>query len=365
MPKKETVLVAMSGGVDSAVVAAILKDRGYDVLGVTMQIWQESQRDPRHAGCCSLGAVEDARRVARILGIPHYVVNFKDQFRETVIDYFIDEYAAGRTPNPCVQCNKKVKFEALLQTMHDLRCTRLATGHYARIRRDAKTGLYRLLRSRGGQKDQSYVLYMMGQDQLRHVMFPLGELGSKAETRALARQYGLPVADKPDSQEICFVSEAGGYSEFLRKARPEMFHQGEFVDEGGQVVGKHEGVAGFTVGQRKGIGLTVPSGRPLYVLRLEPQANRVIVGHEEGLLQKRVDLEEVVWNPAFPRDGRMRVMAKIRYNMPPEPATLHGGDEPFFEFDRPARAVTPGQIAVAYRGESVVMGGVIRRNSAE
>lgn len=345
----------MSGGVDSSVVAGLLKRRGYEVIGLTMQIWQESQTDPRHSGCCSLGAVEDARRVARILDIPHYVMNFKDTFKRAVIDDFVSEYSAGRTPNPCVQCNRHVKFESLIEKMHELGCSALATGHYARIRRDP-SGRYRLLKSRGG-KDQSYVLYMLGQEHLAQTMFPLGELPGKAETRQMAREMGLPVADKPDSQEICFVSDAGGYREFLRKQNPGLFSPGEIVDSKGQVLGEHEGMADFTVGQRRGIRVNTKDGKPLFVLKVDAGQNRVVVGSGEELLQREVFMERVSWGQ--PVDRPVKVMAKIRYNMEAERATLIGGDEPRLVFDEPVRAVTPGQIAVAYRGQTVLAGGTI------
>jgi len=352
---KGPILVAMSGGVDSSVAAALMVRRGYEVIGVTMQIWQESQTDPRHAGCCSLGAVEDARRVARKLGIPHYVLNMKEEFRAAVIDNFIDEYSNGRTPNPCVQCNRHVKFEHLMDRVRELGCEKLVTGHYARVRRDPD-GRYRLQQARGKGKDQSYVLYMLSQEQLAKVWFPLGDIEDKSKTRAMAAEMGLHLANKPDSQEICFVSEAGGYAEFLRKQRPEVFQEGEIVSSAGKSLGKHAGVAGFTVGQRRGIRVG-GTASPLYVLKVLPTDNRVVVGEAEELLRREVQLDQTHW--AIKDPGRYRVKAKIRYNMDPQPATLFAGDQVKLVFDNPVRAVTPGQIAVAYRGKTVLAGGVI------
>lgn len=351
---KGTVLVAMSGGVDSAVVAGLLVRRGWDVVGVTLQIWQESRTDPRHAGCCSLGAVEDARRTARVLGIPHYVLNFKDTFRETVIDDFVEEYARGRTPNPCVRCNRYVKFDALLERARELGCDRLATGHYARVRRQGDRLV--LQRARNQAKDQSYVLYMLDQDQLARVWFPLGDLADKAETRAIAHQLGLPVADKPESMEICFVEEEGGYREFLRTRRPELFAEGELVDAEGAVVGSHAGVAAYTVGQRKGLRLHGSQSAPLYVLGVDAETNRVRVGQAEALWEREVTLGEAHWHGP-PR--RERVVAMIRSNMAPQPATLLPGPPARLIFDEPVRAVSPGQIAVAYKRATVVAGGTI------
>lgn len=359
--KRGTVLVAMSGGVDSSVAAALLQKRGYEVIGVTMQIWQESHPDPRYGGCCSLGAVEDARRVARRLGISHYVLNFRRLFADTVIRDFIHEYRSGRTPNPCVQCNRFVKFDALLKKADELGCDYIATGHYARVRFNPRTGRWNLLRARDKQKDQSYVLYMLTQEQLRRVLFPLGMMPSKEETRRIAAAMGLWTANKPDSQEICFVAHAGGYHQFLREITPDAFQPGEIRDVHGRVLGKHSGIALYTVGQRRRLNIYSPV--PLYVLRILPEENAIIVGTEEQLYEREMRVEQVVWSSIPALEKPLKVMAKIRYNALAAPAWVYPGEAPDSArvvFDQPVRAITPGQIAVFYRGETVVGGGVIR-----
>ncbi len=359
--KRGTVLVAMSGGVDSSVAAALLQKRGYEVIGVTMQIWQESHPDPRFGGCCSLGAVEDARRVARRLGIPHYVLNFRRLFADTVIRDFIHEYRSGRTPNPCVQCNRFVKFDALMKKADELGCDYIATGHYARVRFNPRTARWNLLRARDKHKDQSYVLYMLTQEQLSRVLFPLGTMPSKDETRRIAAEMGLWTAHKPDSQEICFVAHLGGYHQFLREVTPDAFQPGEIRDVHGRVLGRHNGIALYTVGQRRRLNLRSPV--PLYVLRILPEENALIVGTEEQLYEREMSVEAVVWSSIPTLEKPLKVMAKIRYNAPIVPAWVYPGETPDVVrvvFDQPVRAITPGQIAVFYRGETVVGGGVIR-----
>ncbi|MEN3001311.1 MAG: tRNA 2-thiouridine(34) synthase MnmA [Armatimonadota bacterium] len=359
--KRGTVLVAMSGGVDSSVAAALLQKRGYEVIGVTMQIWQESHPDPRYGGCCSLGAVEDARRVARRLGIPHYVLNFRRLFADTVIRDFVHEYRSGRTPNPCVQCNRFVKFDALLKKADELGCDYIATGHYARVRFNSRTGRWNLLRARDKQKDQSYVLYMLSQEQLERVLFPLGVMPSKEETRRIAAEMGLWTAHKPDSQEICFVAHAGGYHQFLREITPDAFQPGEIRDVHGRVLGTHNGIALYTVGQRRRLNIFSPV--PLYVLRILPEENAIIVGTEDQLYEREMFVEQVVWSSIPALEKPLKVMAKIRYHAPIVPAWVYPSETPdtvHVVFDQPVRAITPGQLAVFYRGETVVGGGVIR-----
>jgi len=373
--KREKIVVAMSGGVDSSVAAALLKEQGHEVIGVTLQIWQESATETRGAGCCSLGAVEDARRVAARIGIPHYVLNYREAFAEKVIRPFIDSYGRGETPNPCVNCNRHIKFDALLRQARALGADALATGHYARVFFDPAAGRWVLARAKDPAKDQTYAMYASTQEQLAFMRMPLGELDSKQETRALARRYGLPVADKPDSQEICFVQN-NDYTAFLAEAAPGTVAAGNIVDSAGRVRGRHNGIASFTVGQRKRI--RVGSSTPLYVLGIDAASRSVVVGADHELYASECYVDDLNWvsigqprpfpdaTDAAPRepggagDPPLYCMAKIRYNMAPIPARIwpHGGpDAPppaggiakaFVRFDTAVRAVAPGQAAVFY-----------------
>lgn len=304
--------------------------------------------------------MEDARRVARTLNIPYYVLNFREQFREQVIDRFVADYLRGRTPNPCVNCNRYVKFDALLEKAAELGCEFLATGHYARVRK-LSNGRYAIRRAINKGKDQSYALYGQNQDQLRRMRFPLGEIVDKVETRRLASDAGLLVADKPDSQEICFVSEAGGYREFLRKKRPEAFRDGPILDRTGALVGTHSGLAQFTIGQRKGIRIATDS-RPRYVVGLDPANNTLVIGNDEDLLRDSVAVDDVVWGSRAGLSRPVRVTAKIRYNMQACEAILRPPSEDGVlsaRFTAPARAITPGQAAVFYLGDTILAGGTI------
>jgi tRNA-specific 2-thiouridylase len=359
---KGTVVAAMSGGVDSAVTAALLKQEGYDVIGITLQIWQEHAEQGKYGGCCSLGAVEDARRAAAKIGIPHYVLNFRDYFADKVIDKFVEEYSRGRTPNPCVECNRSVKFEELLRQAEDLGADYLATGHYARIRFNETTGRHELLRARDPDKDQSYALYTLTQAQLCKTLMPLGHLANKQETRRTAAELGLALANKPDSQEICFVPKEG-YVSFLQAKAPAVARSGRLVDTSGKVLGEHPGVAFYTIGQRK--RLPASNRGALYVVALDAETNTVVVGRDEELFVPGCVADNCTWSAIADLSSAnwpLAVSAKIRYNGVAAPANISPEEvtgQVAARFETPQRAVTPGQAAVFYGGEGAEAGQVV------
>lgn len=345
----------MSGGVDSSLAAALLVEKGYRVTGVTLHLWaEEGGFRPVPTSCCSLEAVEGARRVCQQLGISHYVFNLRDEFQKLVVEEFIREYGRGRTPNPCLACNRWIKFRLLLERARRLGFSYLATGHYARIQRDE--GGYHLWRGRDRRKDQSYVLYMLGQDELPYLLFPLGEM-TKMEVRREAARRGLATAGRPESQEICFIPD-GDYRRFLSTRLP--VQPGPILDLSGRVLGTHRGLAYYTVGQRKGLGL---SGQPypLFVIALRPEENALVVGPEEALLSLALEARDVSFVSGRWPEGPIWVEAKVRYRTPEAPARLFPIEKGRVrvEFDTPQRAVTPGQAVVFYRGEEVLGGGVI------
>jgi len=357
MTSPARVVVGMSGGVDSSVAAALLVEQGFDVLGVTMRLWTESRPEALegHQQCCSVEDIDDARRVAGQLGIRHYVMNFEDEFKTTVVDNFVAEYAAGRTPNPCVRCNEHIKYRALLDRLPALDADYVATGHYARVEHGAKR--HRLLRAVHAAKDQSYVLYMLGQEQLARLQLPIGGL-TKDEVRAHARRLGLEVADKPDSVEICFVP-GNDYRAFL-DGRLEM-EPGKMVDADGERLAGHRGIAAYTIGQRKGLGIA--AGAPRYVTALDARANVVVVGPEEDLFTDTVEVGDVRWVAGTaPGHGSM-LEAKARYKAEPAAAKLleAAGERAIVRFERRQRALTPGQALALYSGEEVLGGGTIER----
>lgn len=356
--EKKKVVVGMSGGVDSSVAAWLLKNQGYDVIGVTMQIWQDEEEAAmeEHGGCCGLSAVDDARRVAAALDIPYYVMNFKKEFKENVIDYFIDDYLHGRTPNPCIACNRYVKWESLLKRSLDIGAEYIATGHYARVEK-LSNGRYAIRNSATAAKDQTYALYNLTQDQLSKTLMPVGEY-TKDQIRAMADEIGFLVAHKPDSQDICFVPD-GDYASFIENTTDQVLQTGDFVTPEGKILGKHKGIIHYTVGQRKGLGLAL--GYPAFVLEIRPETNEVVIGTYEESLTYTVRANELNFMSVEQITEPVRVFAKIRYNHKGAWCTVErtGEDEIVCTFDEPIRAATPGQAVVLYDGEYVLGGGTI------
>ncbi len=356
---KKKVMIGMSGGVDSSVAAAILLEKGYEVIGVTMQIWpdMEEERLKTEGGCCSLSAVDDARRVANKLGIPYYVMNFKEVFEKKVIDYFTEEYINGRTPNPCIACNRHVKFDALLNKAVSMGIDYIATGHYAKVEFDETSKRFLLKKSVTDRKDQTYALYNLTQEQLARTLMPIGDY-EKDRVRELAKELGLTVATKPDSQEICFV-EDNDYAGFIEKNTDYKVKPGNFVDTKGKILGRHNGIIHYTVGQRKGLGITF--GKPMFVVGIDAKNDNVVLGEEGEVLSDSLTASDLNFISIEKLDGPMSVEVKIRYSARPAVATITpaGEGQVKVEFDIPQRAITPGQSVVFYDGDVVVGGGVI------
>lgn len=356
------VVVAMSGGVDSSVAAALLVEQGYDVVGMMMRLWSEETVSGRVFNrCCTPDQMSDARRIADKLKIPFYVLDTKDVFRNTIVEYFIDQHRQGVTPNPCVECNRQIRFDFLQKNALALDAAFLATGHYARIRR-GDDGRYQLLKGLDDNKDQSYVLSVMGQDQLAHAMFPVGEY-AKPVVRELAAKFGLPTASKHDSQDLCFLGD-GDYRRFLRVHAPEVMVAGPIVRRDGAVIGEHQGLANYTIGQRKGLGVQAPE--PLYVIGMNPYRNALVVGTADELGGNRLTANRVNWVSGEAPADAFDCQVKIRYKSKPVVArvTPVADDQIEVTFGQPMRDITPGQAAILYDGDVCLGGGIIQRPAA-
>ena len=355
---KQRVLVGMSGGVDSSATAALLKEQGFDVIGVTLKLWPQDCVSRAEDKCCGPQAVMDARSVCAQLGVPYYLIDESADFQKKVIGYFAEEYKAGRTPNPCVMCNQHLKFGTLIDRARQLGANFIATGHFARLEK-TPSGRTLLKRGRDLRKDQSYFLFSLQQEQLNHVMFPLGEK-TKSDTRDVARHCGLRTADKEESMEICFVPD-NDYGRFLQQAHLVEKHRGDILDLNGKKLGEHDGIEFYTVGQRKGLGIS--SAKPLYVLSVDPERNQVVVGDEADLNRDRFSITQCNWIAYDTVPGSIECTAKIRYNHPGVQATVIPGPNATADviLHQPARAVTPGQACVFYQEDLVLGGGWIRR----
>ena len=355
------VVIGMSGGVDSSVAAALLKEQGYEVIGLTMRLWDGEEIDGtcHESTCCSHSAVEDARFVCNKLGINHHVLDFRKDFKEHVIDYFVEEYVSGKTPNPCIACNKHLKFDAMLKKAELLGADYVATGHYARIEYAENSGRYLLKKAESMAKDQTYALYSLTQEQLKKTLMPLGELKDKTETREIADRLGLVTAKKPDSMEICFVPD-NDYASFVKRNSEKFPEEGNFVDTEGNILGRHKGIVHYTIGQRKGLGVTF--GKPMFVIKIDADKNEIVLAEKGAEFSSSLTAGKLNFIPFDAPSEPFRVNAKVRYSAKEAPATVTvTKDKAEVVFDTPQRAITPGQAVVFYEidGDNVIGGGII------